>query len=390
MRITINFQAVQTIYALNNKQVPKFINVSEDLLQAITFDFSIQSLYQIEYFFLNHYATHEPDDLKLLGFYIAEIFARLTHHKIYWYESDQIIQAKRSDLKDTILQKFFTLDQLNDAIVLKQSNFISLLAEKLEIKIPNENIKQTLVEIPQEYNKNHLKALKQLNLKSLKSFLSQRPLYCSQEDPLYAYFDEIDILLKHGSKIRCHIVQANQLLFKAQYVGGCPAEVIYDPCNKLLDEDLEAFASYLFSLRHQPDLNTYEQILAEHLNNEMQRVLGEYLPMDIFGYPLCTATIYIDQKYLPNGVLVNGNLPALIAPQFSRFILLLPAQFWHSDLIDQWELSAYDQFGKEVTLEQMMIDAGVSNQAQSQLNLFKITVSILVILFLVTLIKMMV
>lgn len=387
MHITINFQAVQTIYALKNKQAPKFINISEEIFNAINFDFSIQSLNQIEGFISTYSRPLETDDLKLLGFYIAEVFARLIHQKIYWYENDGVIHSERSDLKDTTFHFFIMLDALNEAIRLKQNNFISQLAEKLEIKIPNENSEQTLLEIPQEYNQNHLKALAQLNSKSLQSFLSQRPQWCNKEDKLYGYFDEINSLLKHGFQIRSHIVQANKLLFQAQYVGGCPANVIYDPSNRLLDEDLDALASYLFSLRHRLNLNELEQSLADHLNDEMERVFGEYLPLDIFGYPLCTATIYIDQKYLPNGVLVDGSLPILIAPQLSPFILLLPSQFWHPDLIDQWEVTAYNQFGQKITVEQMMIEAGVSNQAPSQPSILKITLSILAILFLVTLVK---
>ena len=140
----------------------------------------------------------------------------------------------------------------------------------------------------------------------------------------------------------------------------------------------------------------FNSLLSESLiRKAIQRELIDIRLTDIRDFSTNKHHKVDDAPYGGGKGLVMGAEPivsafeAVAKETSSRTIFLSPG----GKVLDQKklvELSAYDQFGKEVTLEQMMIDAGVSNQAQSQLNLFKITVSILVILFLVTLIKMMV
>jgi len=381
MQITINFKAVQTIYALSNHQQARYIEASEFLFKIIEFNFSIHSLNQIQDFISTHSTQLQPDDLQMMGFYIAEVFARLSQQKIYWLEDDGITYAALSDLNDQHFQQFFSLDDLNQAYGQHQNNFIEQLAVQLDISIPKQNTEHPLPTVQPEQQQDYLKAFGQLDAKTRQSFQSYRPQWCNQQDDLYQYFDEIDVLLEHGALIRSHIVQANRLLYGDQFVVGCPAEVIYDPMNKLLNEDLEVLAGYLFSLRHRDNLSPVEQNLAAHLNNEVERALGHYLPIEVFGYPLCTSTLYIDQQYLPNGILIDGNLPILISPQYSKYILLLPCHFWHQDLIQQWKQASYQKFDREITLEQMMIDAGVSQATPpSQIKLFT-TIGIILVIF---------
>lgn len=206
-------------------------------------------------------------------------------------------------------------------------------------------------------DRSHLQKYQSLSGKQKNSFFSQCPQWCTVKDPLNSYFDDIEDILKHGHQIRGQIVQANNLLFKPNYVVGCPAEIIYDLQNKLTEDDLSEISSYLFSLREKTDLNETEQKLADHLNNEMERVIGELLPMELFGYPIYRSTIYIDQTYLPTGVLLAGNLPILIAPEITKQVMLLPALLWNNLEYSAWKSASFEKFGREITLEKMIMEA---------------------------------
>ena len=358
MTPTINLTAVQTIYALENNQFIHFLFPSVGMMMNFGNSFSPASLQQLQDWLIQTEDDVSEDDITLLSIYLAETFSRISQKFYHWAEHTGTRFTQFYSENESDLQNVFFIELVRNTLQTKLPTLLNSIAESLNI---NQHIDfedtQSLPALKSMPDRSHLQKYQSLTGKQKNSFFSQCPQWCTVKDPLNSYFDDIEDILKHGHQIRGQIVQANNLLFKPNYVVGCPAEIIYDLQNKLTEDDLSEISSYLFSLREKTDLNETEQKLADHLNNEMERVIGELLPMELFGYPIYRSTIYIDQTYLPTGVLLAGNLPILIAPEITKQVMLLPALLWNNLEYSAWKSASFEKFGREITLEKMIMEA---------------------------------
>lgn len=342
MNAPINFQAVQTIYALERKRDFFYLEISSSFLKSFNFNFSIQSLLDIQSILIQSSKDWNDDELRCLAFYIVEMFARITTYHIVWEGDFADYHAIFSDNDQAVLN-IPVFENLEQTIV----DLVFNLATNLKIDLLQ--YKDTTQPLPFKPAKNtqHLQKLAQILPQQEKQLYTAIPAWCTsqQANTLYNYFGQIPTLLKKGFKIKARIVQANHLLFDANETANCPAEIVFDLQNRLTYEDLRAITEYLYSLRSRtPEtLTIKERRYADHLNNEVERSFSHQLSDDLLGYPVYISSIFVDRTYLPTRALTLNNLEILLNPDITRYVMVYPCILWESETIKHWENIAQAQ-----------------------------------------------
>ena len=337
--IPINFQAVQTIYALEHKKEFFYLQLSSFFLTQFKFDFSIQSLLDIQATLIKSSEEWDDDELRCLAFYIIEVFTRIKSYELIWQGEFERYHAIFSENNSVILD-LPVFENLGHNI----SDLIFTTAQLLNIDLIEQKELNTPLKYKSTQNTTHLKKFKKLTQYQKQRFYTARPFWCTSPkvDSLYEYFETIPTLLEQGFKIKARIIQANQLLFDIESTANCPAEVVFDLQSRLTYSDFESITKYLYGLRTRPTdtLNIKERRYADHLNNERERSFLYKLPYDILGYPLYTSSIFIDRIYLPERALLMGNIEILLNPKVTPYVLLCPSVFWEKELLETWHILA--------------------------------------------------
>ncbi|WP_269914959.1 hypothetical protein [Acinetobacter sp. HY1485] len=339
MTAPINFQAIQTIYALEHKKDFFYLRVSPFFLTQFNFDFCIQSLLDIQTGLLHSHTYWDEDELRCLAFYIVEIFARIKAYNIIWEGDFGDYHAVFSDQEQVILN-LAIFEDLEQSVV----DLIFNLSQEFNIDLIKETDLTTPLRFKATKSTKHLEKVTNLTTKQKQQLYTKKPawLVSQQRDSLHDYFEKIPTLLERGYKAKAHIVQANQLLFNPDSIESCPAEVVFDLQNRLTYTDLKSIINYLFDLRSRaPEtLNSDERRYASHLNHEKDRCFFYQLPYELLGYPLRSSTIFIDRSYLPTRSLITGEIEILLNPEKIRYVMLYPSILWEAEKINEWKALA--------------------------------------------------
>lgn len=157
MNAPINFQAVQTIYALERKRDFFYLEISSSFLKSFNFNFSIQSLLDIQSILIQSSKDWNDDELRCLAFYIVEMFARITTYHIVWEGDFADYHAIFSDNDQAVLN-IPVFENLEQTIV----DLVFNLATNLKIDLLQ--YKDTTQPLPFKPAKNtqHLQKLAQI------------------------------------------------------------------------------------------------------------------------------------------------------------------------------------------------------------------------------------
>lgn len=169
----------------------------------------------------------------------------------------------------------------------------------------------------------------------LSGLLLRPPAWIEQDrDPLLAQFRAAPQLLAQGRSVAAVLIQANNDLFEVGDLPGAPAAVLYDPTGRVPLETLQCFARRLFDLKGQPHADPDCAAFGALLTDEVARFFARPVPRAISPWPLLAATLYIDRRSLPDGVL-QSVFPLLISDAPGP-VMLLPPRHWPEWLGDVW------------------------------------------------------
>lgn len=166
--------------------------------------------------------------------------------------------------------------------------------------------------------------------------------------PIRYVLDNAEHLLEHGRVVWGTFVRANKDLFTPKYVIGACADVIYDPSGRLPVEDLLAIAEKLPALAEQHQANPSFAPIARHLADESNPVFAMALPTALCPQPLLMSSTYIDQTFLPDGMLTVRHFPLLISDSYPGAVIILPWQTWPAHLVETWRSMSRAMHGQEI------------------------------------------
>lgn len=166
------------------------------------------------------------------------------------------------------------------------------------------------------------------------------PEWLNPRDPIGKVFKDKYVLLKEGTVVLAHIVQANDLLFKFFPRGEYPAAIIYstDPLVAEHPYILVNMAEKLYSYKNKPEESVPEEYrqIAKCITNEYDRT-SFTIYTEHEGQPVAIQFIpvLIFKKLLPKGRLCGNFLPILTSPN-SKTVLTLPRQYWTKSFRRAW------------------------------------------------------
>lgn len=157
-------------------------------------------------------------------------------------------------------------------------------------------------------------------------------------DPLRALFENIDTVLKRGTIVWGHLIQANKRLFEPGE-HDLPGEILYslEDNDRAEPQAMADIAHRLFALKgtgpSDPDLLS----IADYLDDEMIRVFGLPVPAAISPDLRCRiSTTYFHRRHLPGRRLTASMLPMLVHPREPFLALPLPERYWPRELVEWW------------------------------------------------------
>lgn len=172
----------------------------------------------------------------------------------------------------------------------------------------------------------------------LAHFRVRRPRWCQIDNGLYQYFMNRDHLIREGTVVWAHLIQANELLFRDGW-DDCPALVVYclDPNERDLPGKLQEIASRVFSLRYKKPEDISLQPIAASITDEYSMVLGFPIPDSISqGVPSAMSAVYVQRKHLPNRKISKGLFPIVLSQTNPRIVMILPCRYWPKPLRTLW------------------------------------------------------
>jgi hypothetical protein len=157
-------------------------------------------------------------------------------------------------------------------------------------------------------------------------------------DKLKTLFRHSRELLRNGTVVWGHIVQANNLMFE-KGLANCPGDVVYSLVDAHQTDPgyLQDVAGMLFSLKGTKPDNPELAPIANNLTNEMIRVYGLKVPAIISPEIRCMmTTVFLVRKHLPDRRLRSMFLPLIVNPKEPHVAMPLPVRYWPEELIRIW------------------------------------------------------
>lgn len=158
---------------------------------------------------------------------------------------------------------------------------------------------------------------------------------------LYITYYQKNLLLTKGIVVWGHIVQANSLLFQKGKKNHSAA-IVYslDPIFNSNLTQLSRIAWELYELKERhiehPEVIDFKAI-ANAITNETDCLFNIRIPESIaFDRVVYYTTIAVYRQDLPTKCLRNNWFPLLIAPGITENALVLPAKYWHNNLVRAW------------------------------------------------------
>jgi hypothetical protein len=135
------------------------------------------------------------------------------------------------------------------------------------------------------------------------------------------------------------LIQANQLLFDPANLTTLPAAGVYSPDRYYDDrvEELQNIAQTLSELKGTKPKEPRLRRLVDLITNELARALRLPVPEEMCdGREVYLTTFLIQPSHLPDGYLTQGFFPFLISLQTTDAVMVLPARYWPTELVQLW------------------------------------------------------
>lgn len=313
-------------------------------------------------FFSSEDPIYNDSTIKVLSYYLGELIGRARREVPVWYycseayfvgskkaHSDIMSVEFDSDFQD-VCDWFIPIQLIYQALLTSNNSGVlqaqTVWQSTLELIPPNVwdgvDFHQPLPPLPtMTLQFNRERAFANLDKADL-AYLQVMPPSWMKDDVLYEQLNQLATLYKTGKVVWAYIVQANVMLFSADDVYSCPAEIVYDPTGRTPVTYLAEIARELYALKHTtPDSNEPEIVeYAKHITDESTRMVGFDIPSSITPLPLKSTTMFIWRLHLPNGVLHKPAFPILISDK-TEAVTVLPAKFWDQNYYHEWMEDSY-------------------------------------------------
>lgn len=152
------------------------------------------------------------------------------------------------------------------------------------------------------------------------------------------YIDK-KMLFEKGHIGWAYIVQANEKLYRPGRLSY-PAIIIYS-FDKYFDDklsELSSIASFLLSLKMEPDVPTELKIFKSIVANRFSLLFNRRLPNSISqGKMIFLTSIIIHRKHLPVNHLKAHWFPILSHPKKTSATIVFPSRYWEKSLVERWQ-----------------------------------------------------
>lgn len=156
-----------------------------------------------------------------------------------------------------------------------------------------------------------------------------------EKDDLRKSFDLYPQLWQGGKVVWGCLIQANGALFE-DGTFDAPGEVVYDPNGRLDVAALAEASASLGQLKHTKPADPGLRAIADYLTNEMTRVRGMRVPLEMSPQPLLVSTVFFCRHHLPLRKLAGAWFPLLINARYPGVAMVLPSRWWPDAFVDEW------------------------------------------------------
>ena len=170
-----------------------------------------------------------------------------------------------------------------------------------------------------------------------KDRLKMPPWMKKSGDWLRGVYTAQSALYEDGILVLCAVVQANTSLYKWG-CANCPADVVFspDPHFENHPDALTEVALSLYRLKGKTGLPEEEQLVADHLADEKERLFYHRLPDSLGGgREIYLTTIMVHRRHLPQRRLIRSLYPLLVSPDRTDAAILLPKWYWSQDFYER-------------------------------------------------------
>ena len=148
------------------------------------------------------------------------------------------------------------------------------------------------------------------------------------------WFQNYASLYRGGRVVWGCIVQAHTAAFAEENVDRL-AQIIFDPQGLLTPPQLEKIANKINSYKACRPFDERLSFIADFLTEETPMTLGFKIPYRLSSDDLCTSSLVVIRKHLPGKRLQSNYLPVLIHDGFPGVAMILPRQFWTTEIARQ-------------------------------------------------------
>lgn len=183
---------------------------------------------------------------------------------------------------------------------------------------------------------------------NLRAYLQVIPPDWMFTDELFKQIEAMPTFYTSGRVVWAALVQANKLMFEPGDVN-CPGEIVFDPTGQMDIEQLHDYAKALYQLKNTTPVEADQLAYAEHISNEITRVVNYPYPQSLSKIPLKISSIWFWRLHLPNGMLSLPIFPIILCddPKYAGEAMVCPSLFWPQNLVELWLKTGTEQYGKE-------------------------------------------
>ncbi len=187
-------------------------------------------------------------------------------------------------------------------------------------------------------------APRQLSEKDLKSCRlsltsDMAEMFKASKDPLLMILEDQDKLLRGGTIVWGHLVQANSMAFDRKNIRTLPANVLYS-FDTYFDSDvmyLGAIARSLFAQKGTSPADREIREFVRVITDELERSIRRELPRHYCcGHSVFFADCFIQPSHLPGKCLTGSYFPMLVNPEETAATMILPSQYWPTEFVRGW------------------------------------------------------
>ena len=176
--------------------------------------------------------------------------------------------------------------------------------------------------------------------KAMQKYLhSDPPDWIPSETTLPKNFQLQDRVRTNGKIVWSALVQANSNLFSPG-PDDHPALVAWseDPFFDNHVDELQRIAQACFALKRIDQTEPDGQQLSHAVTSEMERPLRTPVPPSMTGgREVFVSVLLVVRRHLPAGHLTESIMPVWLDPQATGFVILVPAGYWPTSLMEAWK-----------------------------------------------------